>query len=302
MEENNAENEHEIPDELEEKYGIEAKFHITVTGIGYGKPLEKFDKIENPFPSEPKYMRKRETPKAIRYHKVKNTDLHKFYLHELMLYKSFDKKMYKRWCDSENACIDDYEKYKNDIKHVKSHMMEWMEQVEEARDMVANEQNLDDVEIDTQHEQDVADCDDDGTVSDDAYEFINPENLPNLPTGFPNSETDLIPPVRYVKLCDEKDLKLKTQKFDKWQRKVLDIGIKFATETVKANNPPNVRPKAPLVLVTGGAGSGKSTIIDVLTQWTTRILRKSGDDVESPYVIRYIFIRFIRPVYRYFEK
>ena len=45
-------------------------------------------------------------------------------------------------------------------------------------------------------------------------------------------------------------------------------------------------PRPDNLVVIGGAGSGKTTIINCLTQWAHRILTKSGDDPNSPYVIR----------------
>ena len=39
-------------------------------------------------------------------------------------------------------------------------------------------------------------------------------------------------------------------------------------------------------MVIGGAGSGKSTVIECLAQWTHRILSKSGDDPNAPYVLK----------------
>ena len=45
-------------------------------------------------------------------------------------------------------------------------------------------------------------------------------------------------------------------------------------------------PRPDNLVVIGGAGSGKTTIIHCLTQWAHRILTKSGDDPNSPYVIR----------------
>ena len=40
------------------------------------------------------------------------------------------------------------------------------------------------------------------------------------------------------------------------------------------------------MVVIGAAGSGKSTAIECLTQWTHRILAKSGDDPNSPYILK----------------
>ena len=49
-----------------------------------------------------------------------------------MMYRHFGPEEYERWQNDEN-CIEDYEKYKEGIKKVKTKVMEWMEDVEEAR-------------------------------------------------------------------------------------------------------------------------------------------------------------------------
>ena len=40
------------------------------------------------------------------------------------------------------------------------------------------------------------------------------------------------------------------------------------------------------VIVLGGAGSGKSTVISSLTQWVHKTLQRAGDDPQSPYIIQ----------------
>ena len=40
------------------------------------------------------------------------------------------------------------------------------------------------------------------------------------------------------------------------------------------------------LVVIGGAGSGKSTVIECLAQWCQRILAKAGDDPNSPYILK----------------
>ena len=44
-----------------------------------------------------------------------------------------------------------------------------------------------------------------------------------------------------------------------------------------------------LIAVQGGAGTGKSSVIDVLSQHMKRILRSSGDNPEHPYIIKAAF-------------
>ena len=38
-------------------------------------------------------------------------------------------------------------------------------------------------------------------------------------------------------------------------------------------------------MVHGGAGSGKSTVINIMKQWIQRILQMSGDNPDCPYLL-----------------
>ena len=43
--------------------------------------------------------------------------------------------------------------------------------------------------------------------------------------------------------------------------------------------------RAPFIMVHGGAGSGKSTVINVISQHVHNILRRDGDDPDCPYIL-----------------
>ena len=47
----------------------------------------------------------------------------------------------------------------------------------------------------------------------------------------------------------------------------------------------NLPPSSLNVIVHGGAGTGKSTVINILKQWCHLILQQPGDDPDYPYVI-----------------
>ena len=54
------------------KYGQEVKFHYLIKETGeMGKPLPNLMKLENAYPGEPKFLRKRRHPKSLRFYKVK---------------------------------------------------------------------------------------------------------------------------------------------------------------------------------------------------------------------------------------
>ena len=72
------------------KYGHEVKFHYLITESGdFGKPLPELMQIKNPYPGEPRFLRKRRHPKSLRFFKAKrDREPERFFLHELMMYKS----------------------------------------------------------------------------------------------------------------------------------------------------------------------------------------------------------------------
>ena len=76
---------------------------------------------------------------------------------------------------------------------------------------------------------------------------------------------------------------------DKYQKEVVNISVKYARDIVKSRKHGNTPPKAPLLMVHGGAGAGKSTVIKVVAQWTQKIIQKEGDDADCPCVIKTAF-------------
>ena len=91
---------------------------------------------------------------------------------------------------------------------------------------------------------------------------------------------------RKLEVKDLHVLEQESCKLDKWQRKVVDVGLKFAKGIKKHENSSTKAPKPENLVVIGGAGSGKSTVIECLTQWCHRILVKAGDDPNSPYILK----------------
>ena len=269
------------------KYKSEVKFHYLITGTGeLGRPLPKIMELKNPYPGEPRFLKKRRHPKSLRLYKVKR-DLNpeRFFLHELMMYKSFGPDEYEKWHDDKN-CLQDYEKFKDSIQKVKSQVMEWIEDVEEARyyveEVLKNDVNLEETgeSLDPGMEQEEIDCDIEGIEEDEKFSHLDPEGLKDV--DFPDSGNWY----RKLELLDTTILESETHNLDRWQRKVLDNGIKFARELKKYANGSNIVPTPENLIVIGGAGAGKSTVIQCLSQWCHRILAASGDDPNSPYILK----------------
>ena len=77
-----------------------------------------------------------------------------------------------------------------------------------------------------------------------------------------------------------------TYKLDSDQRVVVDKAVAYAKDLIKPNTLRLANLTPPLIVVQGGAGTGKSMVIDVVTQHIEKILRKPGDDPSHPYVLK----------------
>ena len=201
-----------------------------------------------------------------------------------MFYTSFDEENYSEWHD-DGKCAEAYIGKTDEIKAVKNQIMEWLEDVDEARYHVEEtlkfETKVEEVSniLDAQKKQDDMECEEEGVEADPLYEHLDLGDHNELET----------PPSRdwykTIELKDNDQLSKETQNLDKFQRKTLDIGLKYAREVVKARNHKNEIPDAPHVIVLGGAGSGKSTVIDSLKQWVEKTLQKPGDELQTPYIL-----------------
>ena len=105
-------------------------------------------------------------------------------------------------------------------------------------------------------------------------------------TGSSLSSPDLCLPSQRLSLTPAL---MKTIELDKYQREVLNTIVRYAKDVVKARKHWNRVPKPPLLMVHGGAGAGKSTVIHVITFWTHKILRQEGDSLDQPHVIKTAF-------------
>ena len=69
----------------------------------------------------------------------------------------------------------------------------------------------------------------------------------------------------------------------------LYIFIKFSKDTVKSRKNCTKRPDPVYLMVHGGAGAGKSTVINILAQWVQKILEKEGKNIFMFYILCFTF-------------
>ena len=160
------------------------------------------------------------------------------------------------------------------------HLAEVEEGRERAEEILANEiGNI----LDPANEQENEDAVTENVVQEHPELFVlDPGDIAN--TADSNQQV-----YRRTDLVNDDELSEKILKLDEDQRLVIDIGVNYAKKYLQASKNNVARPKAPLVIVHGGAGTGKSTVIDALSSVTEKIFRKAGDDPNHPYILRTAF-------------
>ena len=245
-------------------------------------PLPDYIEIDNPYPGEPQFMRKRSKPAVLRFHKLKqDTNPADYFFAEALLYTPFktEEELQKR---VDEASLDGYKELAEEIQAVKSQVMEHLESNEEARHMAEEAINKNKEmgeELDPEGEQEMEDCNREGILLHPEFEHLNLDDV------------DVIGPLRHEKtfrpievdnfarLCE------RTREMDFYQRKALQEGIKYARLVVKARQAKNGKVEGWSVIVHGGAGSGKSSVINIMKQWCHLILQQPGDDPDCPYIL-----------------
>ena len=259
-----------------------SKFHFVMSkDENQGEYLPDYLTLSNPYPNEPPYMKKRKFPAALRFHKINSKkNAEKYFFSECLLYTPFKKE--EEIMARINSLNGDFTQLQNDIKKVKAQVMEHLESNEEARlfveEALKNQETGD--KMDAEGEQEKDDCEIDGQILHPDFEHLNPDDI-NIHEEKKVKDTQFRP----IEIDSMKELLSKTRNLDFYQKKVVEKGINYARNLVKALKVKNSIPEPRCSIIMGGAGSGKSTVINVLKQWLHLILKKEGDNPEFPYVV-----------------
>ena len=266
-------------------------FIVTDNFLSLDKPklLPKFIKINNPELGEPAFMKLR-SPMVARFHKFsKRKNTHEFYYSELQLYRPFTSEDELHF-NNLDECKNLYEEKslfngEKKISNVKKILMPNLEVVEEATEKAYEmiESNAGTV-LDPENEQDNADCAEVGVEDHPDFAFKSIADYNNE-----CMESNTTKSFKKIELYDDEYVERLTRGLDKEQRTVLDIGVDYAKNVAKARSGSKRTFHAPLLIVQGGAGSGKSTVIEAMSQQMERIFRTPGDNPNYPYILKAAF-------------
>ena len=237
-------------------------------------------------------MKLRQFEAVLKFHKFReDEDAHEFFYSELVLYKHWRSEDELRY-DNFDACLALYQtpSPRNPeltiVETVKNSLFPEINNVEIARaildDLTEDQRpcHIGDV-LDNQNEQDIEEQNFEGVVPDNVYDVRDHDG------DFGGQTLEEASIFRTADLSQRDEMNDLVQKLVPEQRRVFDEFIGYAKELRKVKGTGGSKPKAPLSIVHGGAGSGKSTLIKVLSFWFEYILTTNDErDLNMPMVIR----------------
>ena len=241
------------------------------------------------YKGEPRLMKLRR-PCAVRYHKFqRGSQCHEFYFSELELFHDFEIRDDREKCQEDfDYCLRTYLKNINEINYVRSKTMPYLKATEDALALAEEIINEDDIEdlIDAENAQENADCLEEGNAPSD--EFIA-HDIDQLPQDDPFANQILF---KVVVPENEEVLNKHTRELDNEQLAVVQSIIDYcklynrALPSKEFNSFLEPVPEPIYFKVIGSAGTGKSHVINLVSQWVEKILRKEGDQIDHPYCIK----------------
>ena len=238
------------------------------------------------YKGEPRHMRLRNQRLVIRYHKFKRIEIHQYCYSELELYYVFENERERQKClEDPEYCSDFYMKNRAQVKYCKGKIMPYLNQVEEGIELAdqLRESEIGD-NLDPENEQENEEAEKEGVSDTDGFIAFDYDKLM---TDSNTATNDRL--FKRVEIMDLDVLLEKTRELDTDQlfvvNSVVDYVKKFKTGLISKVPAPE-----PLFLkVFGSAGTGKSHVINLVSQWTEHLLRSEGDNLDCPYVIRTSF-------------
>ena len=109
---------------------------------------------------------------------------------------------------------------------------------------------------------------------------VNPDEL-----EFESNVKQIKKTLRRIDVKTADQILKEARKLDEFQKRSLHVAVNFAQDVIIARKGKIPYPSSPFLMVHGGAGSGKSTLINVISQHFHQIMLRDGDDLDCPYVL-----------------
>ena len=246
------------------------------------------------------YMRLRKTPSVLRMHKYGREDAQKEMYSEILFYRPFQSEQDLPLNDFDE-CVELFsemdpreerkpaEQQKTKIQKVKELLFPFQRHVEESRalleDMTSSRpQHLID-QLDPEGEMERDELGAEGMTDAEEFAARDPGIMPA------EGESPSIANKQMygrIDITDKNAMRCSARQLDSEQRQAFDELIKYFKKTRQSRaNPENPMPKPPLLKIHGGAGTGKSKLVNDISTWAEFWLQQGDNrDPSHPYVIK----------------
>ena len=246
------------------------------------------------------YMRLRKTPSVLRMHKYGRDDAQKEMYSEILFYRPFEKeedlprndfdeclKLFSEMDPGEARKPTELQKTK--VEKVKELLFPFKRNVEVSRDLLqdltsSRPQHLVD-QLDPESEMERDELGAEGMVFAEEFAGRDPGVMP-ADNSLPSPATKQI--YRRINISDKSAMRLSARQLDAEQRQAFDEIVKYCKQIRHSRaNPEIAMPKPPLLKIHGGAGTGKSKLIQDISTWAEFWLRVDNNrDPSHPHVIK----------------
>ena len=227
-------------------------------------------------------LRLRNFPAVMRIHSSKKKDGHEQHYSELLLFTAWDDEK-QFHADDADECINMYHEKFEEIKQNKETIYPGEETLllMENIDLEHNKpEHMFDM-LDSQRQQENEEDKKLGTTDDPEYEsFAYTGNLcQEKKTDYETSK------YRKIAIPEEEERNFLTRRLASEQLDILREVVGYCKDVIRSQKNPSHEVNPLRIIIHGGAGSGKSSIIKVVAMHAERILRKAGDKPNHPRVL-----------------
>ena len=228
-------------------------------------------------------MKKREHANIIRYHQFKfDTEMHEYIYSELLFFYPWQTET-ELYSDNFDSCWNLFNDYFETIQSNKTKLYPHKNNIQKAREfMNKNPTNAADLLLDPAFEQQ--------NLDDANLPQEPPENFTYLPDEFLDSTQQQIPEktkFKPVDISNIDEMLASVQKLSYGQRFAFNLVLNYCKSLVKYKKSPEHPIDPPLLMIHGGAGTGKSKLINDITTWAEHTLTMDNErHLNQPYTIR----------------